>query len=192
MGGLWPPAVRRLGSGRRSRLFFFSCLLSSSFFCLLVLPQRTRLLSGGRQLDSHDPPVQPVADVGMGVVDGDGLRASSHGARLVGGRTRIPGPFRTSEGVPAGFLVLEAASLDDVTLPATAIDRGAGLHLRSTAGWSSTDYAVASAGAYRGKRGLFPNERPREFGKGSAGSQSGSTRRRDTVPTRSRRPVAPG
>jgi hypothetical protein len=49
-------------------------------------------------------------------VAGEGLGASSRGASLRGrgaSRTRTPGPFHASEGVPAGFALLQVGSLDD-------------------------------------------------------------------------------
>ncbi len=50
------------------------------------------------------------------LVGGDGLRSSALGARLqagASGRTRVAGPYRASEGVPAGFVVMRVPSLDD-------------------------------------------------------------------------------
>lgn len=49
-------------------------------------------------------------------VAGEGLRASSRGARWRasgGEHTRVEGPYPASEGVPAGFALLQTATLDE-------------------------------------------------------------------------------
>lgn len=63
------------------------------------------------------------------LLGGEGLRASSQGARLRfsgGRRTVTPGPFGASNALPAGFVILRVGSLDDAIDWATRYGRALG------------------------------------------------------------------
>jgi hypothetical protein len=79
-----------------------------------------------------------IADVGALIGDlkragilraGEGLRASSQGARVTvsGGAIRVaPGPFVAGHELPAGFDIIRAATLDEAVAWASEIGRGLG------------------------------------------------------------------
>jgi hypothetical protein len=132
------------------------------------------------------PDRQLVADVGALLGDmkragvlraGEGLRASSHGARVTfagGAATVAPGPFAGGNELPARFDIIRAATLDDAVA------------------WARAQGAVLGDG----EADVRPVTEPWDIGIGTAPAEATSRRfmvlRKATAETESGAALAPG